>query len=144
MQILIIGGGIMGATYARAFLRAHIATRQTLALLEKSPERAAELSQEDMGQVFADPAACLPKADLVILAVKPQDVGSLLPLLRPFAAPGQVFLSIMAGVTTGTLAAGLGADKIVRAMPNLPAQIGMGMTAFTATASVTRLELSMV
>jgi pyrroline-5-carboxylate reductase len=50
----------------------------------------------------------------------------------------------MAGVTTQTLAAGLGADKIVRAMPNLPAQIGMGMTAFTATAAVTRLELSMV
>lgn len=144
MNILIIGGGTMGATYARAFLRAHVATRQTLALLEKSPERAEELAREDMGRVYADPADCLPDADLVILAVKPQDVGVLLPLLRPQVAAGQLFLSIMAGITTETLSAGLGADKIVRAMPNLPAQIGMGMTAFTATAAVTRLELSMV
>lgn len=144
MNILIIGGGTMGATYARAFLRTHVATRQTLALLEKSPERAEELAREEMGRVFADPADCLPEADLVILAVKPQDVSVLLPLLRLYVAAGQLFLSIMAGITTETLSAGLGADKIVRAMPNLPAQIGMGMTAFTATAAVTRLELSMV
>jgi len=134
----------MGATYARAFLRAHVATRHTLALLEKSDGRAAALAAEDIGQVFCDPALCMPAADLVILAVKPQDVAKLLPLLKPHVAPGQVFLSIMAGVTTHALALGLGADKIVRAMPNLPAQIGMGMSAFSATQAVTRLELSMV
>jgi len=58
--------------------------------------------------------------------------------------PQQVFLSIMAGVRMQDISTALGISKIIRAMPNLPAQIGMGMTAFTSTAEVTRIELVMV
>ena len=144
MNILIIGGGTMGVTYARAFLRAHAATRQSLAFLEKNAQRAEVLASEDVGQVYSRPERCLPEAGLVILAVKPQDVPGLLPWLRPSVASGQLFLSIMAGITMQRLTDDLGSEKIVRAMPNLPAQIGMGMTAFTATPAVTRLELSAV
>ena len=144
MNILIIGGGTMGVTYARAFLRAHVATRQSLSFLEKSPARAEDLAVENIGQVYSRPERCLPEADLVILAVKPQDSADLLAWLQPSVAAGQLFMSIMAGITMQRLMDSLGTDKIVRAMPNLPAQIGMGMTAFTATPAVTRLELSAV
>ena len=80
----------MGATYARAFLRAHVVTRQSLSLLEKSAERAEELAREDMGTVYADPAQCLPEADLVILAVKPQDVGVLL-MAQTFTGTSELY-----------------------------------------------------
>lgn len=141
MNILIVGGGNMGKTYAQSFLRSHIASREAMMILEKSPEKAAELSKQDIGTVYGRPEDCLHKADLIILAVKPQDTGGLFHSLRPVVDPQQVFLSIMAGVKIETIAKGLGVHKIIRAMPNLPAQIGMGMTAFTSSEEVTRIEL---
>ncbi|MFT5166343.1 MAG: pyrroline-5-carboxylate reductase [Saprospiraceae bacterium] len=144
MKILIIGGGNMGLTYAQSFLRAHISTPEQLMILEKSPEKAAELAKKNIGTVFGNAEECLGKADLIILAVKPQDSDILFKSLKPFVDPQQVFLSIMAGVKIKTIMESLGITKVIRAMPNLPAQVGMGMTAFTSSDEVTRIELVMV
>jgi pyrroline-5-carboxylate reductase len=144
MKILIIGGGNMGMTYAESFLRSHIAKKQDMMILEKSPEKAAELAKKDIGTIYGTPETCLESADLIILAVKPQDTQALFQHLRPFVSGQQVFLSIMAGVKMSTISAALGVKKIIRAMPNLPAQIGLGMTVFTCSDEVTRIELAMV
>ena len=144
MKILIIGGGNMGLTYARSFLRSHITSEEDMMILEKSPEKAVELAKLNVGSVFGTAEECLGRADLIILAVKPQDAPQLFSVLRPLTEPQQVFLSIMAGVKIETISEGLGVNKIIRAMPNLPAQIGMGMTAYTASEEVTRIELVMV
>ncbi len=141
MNILIIGGGNMGSTYAQSFLRSHIAEKEAMMILEKSPEKAEELSKKDIGRVFGTPEECMSKADLIILAVKPQDALVLFENIKPFVHPQQVFLSIMAGVKMSTIESALGVHKIIRAMPNLPAQIGRGMTAFTSSDEVTRIEL---
>ncbi len=141
MKILIIGGGNMGLTYAQAFLRSHVTTKQDLMILEKSEEKWPELASLDIGSVCKHPEDCLSQADLVILAVKPQDAAALFQKIRPIVDPQQVFLSIMAGVKMNTIAKSLGAAKVIRAMPNLPSQIGMGMTVFTSTDNVTRIEL---
>ena len=144
MKILIIGGGNMGLTYAQSFLRSYIASKEQMMILEKSPEKADQLAQKDIGTVYGKPEECLVGADLIILAVKPQDAPALFESLQPMIDPQQVFLSIMAGVKMKAIAEGLGARKVIRAMPNLPAQIGMGMTAFTSSEDVTRIELVMV
>ncbi|MCB0519073.1 MAG: pyrroline-5-carboxylate reductase [Saprospiraceae bacterium] len=144
MKILIIGGGNMGMTYAHSFLRSHITTKSDLMILEKSSEKWPELEKQDVGSICKNPEECMSQADLIILAVKPQDSQSLFEKIRPMTDRQQVFLSIMAGVQIGSIAKGLGVTKIIRAMPNLPAQIGMGMTAFTSTDDVTRIELVMV
>jgi pyrroline-5-carboxylate reductase len=144
MQILVIGGGNMGMTYAQSFLRSQITTPEKMMILEKSPEKAKVLATKNIGTVYAEPEGCLHDADIVILAVKPQDSGVLFERLKPIVDPQQVFLSIMAGVKMETIQEALGATKVIRAMPNLPAQIGMGMTAFTASEEVTRIELVMV
>jgi pyrroline-5-carboxylate reductase len=102
------------------------------------------LAQKDIGTVYDSPEVCLERADLIILAVKPQDTDSLFSALRQHVHPQQVFLSIMAGVKIATIAEALGVSKVIRAMPNLPAQIGRGMTAFTSSDAVTRIELVMV
>lgn len=141
MKILVIGGGNMGLTYAQSFLRARITTPADMMILEKSPQKAQELAKKDIGTVYGQPEDCLSLSDLIILAVKPQDSASLFETLRPLVDPQQVFLSIMAGVKLGTISEALGAEKVIRAMPNLPAQIGMGMTAFTSSDAVTRIEL---
>jgi len=144
MKILIIGGGNMGLTYAQSILRSRITKKEDLLILEKSPEKAVELSKKDIGTVCGDPEECLRMADLVVLAVKPQDSPALFESLKNQVDSQQVFLSIMAGVKIKTIQEGLNARKVIRAMPNLPAQIGMGMTAFTSTNDVTRIELVMV
>jgi pyrroline-5-carboxylate reductase len=144
MKILIIGGGNMGMTYAHSFLHSHITNQKGLMILEKSPEKSAALAKDGSFTVCEHPEECMAKADLIILAVKPQDAPDLFTRIRPMADPQQVFLSIMAGVKIAKIAQGLGISKIIRAMPNLPAQIGMGMTAFTSTEEVTRIELVMV
>jgi pyrroline-5-carboxylate reductase len=144
MKILILGGGNMGLTYAQSFLRSRIVTPENMMVLCRTYEKANQLAQHHEGQFFSDPRLCVPEADLVILAVKPQDSIKLFSEISGLVQHGQVFLSIMAGVRMERIAATLGVSKVIRAMPNLPAQIGAGVTAFTSTDAVTRLELVMV
>lgn len=144
MKILIIGGGNMGLTYAQSFLRSHITDKANMMILERSPDKAASLATKGIGTVCNHPADCLKGADLIIFAVKPQDAPALFDSIRTYVNSQQVFLSIMAGVKIATICESLKVTKVIRAMPNLPAQIGMGMTAFTCSDEVTRLELVMV
>jgi len=144
MKILILGGGNMGLTYAQSFLRARSVTTDNMMVLCRSDDKANHLSQTHEGRFFSDPRHCVPEADLLIFAVKPQDSAKLFADIKELVQPGQVFLSIMAGVRLSALGTALGVHKVIRAMPNLPAQIGAGVTAFTATDGVTRLELAMV
>jgi len=141
MKILIIGGGNMGLTYARSFLRSHISSQENMMILEKSPEKAVELAKQEIGTVYGAPEECFDRADLVIFAVKPQDAPAMFDSIRSLIDNQQVFLSIMAGVKIKTIREGLGVSKVIRAMPNLPAQVGMGMTVFTSSDDVTRIEL---
>lgn len=134
----------MGMTYAQSFLRSHITKKEDMMILEKSPEKAVVLSKKDIGTVYGTPDACFENADLIIFAVKPQDSDRLFETIKPMVDDQQVFLSIMAGVKMETICEALGVKKVIRAMPNLPAQIGMGMTAFTSSNEVTRIELVMV
>jgi pyrroline-5-carboxylate reductase len=141
MKILIVGGGNMGLTFAKSFLATHIVVAEDMFVLEKSLEKAEELKQLKVGTIFGEPGSFIKQSDLIILAVKPQDINDLYSKLKPYIDPQQVVLSIMAGVKIDSIIEGLGTKKVVRAMPNLPAQIGVGMTVFTSSNDVTRIEL---
>jgi len=86
-------------------------------------------------------AAALPDGldpEIVVFAVKPQQMDKVAPAYARFAKRGTAFLSIAAGTTIGYFAARLGADAaIVRAMPNTPAAIGQGITVAAANAATT-------
>ena len=144
MNILIIGGGNMGATYAQSFLRSHVTTLAGMRILEKNETNAAELATRNIGMVGSDPAEMVPNSDLIVLAVKPQDATALFASMRNYVHEQQVFVSIMAGVTIASIRERLGVSRVVRAMPNLPAQVGDGMTVYPSSPEVTRLELIMV
>jgi len=140
MKILIIGGGNMGITYARAFINSKVIAPDQLMILEKSlREKMEDLSKLQLAKITDQPD-CIRESDLIIIAVKPQDISVLFDEIKPYIAPSQVVLSIMAGVTIERIKKGLDVSKIIRAMPNLPAQIGSGTTVFTTTDEVTRLE----
>lgn len=130
----------MGLTYARAFVNSHVVTPDQLGIIvKKDAEMISSLKAQKIGNIYHDPKY-LKQADLIILAVKPQDANQLFTQINPYIDSSQVILSIMAGITISKIQAELQVDKIMRAMPNLPSQIGLGMTAFTSTDAVSRFE----
>lgn len=142
MKVVIIGGGNMGSTFAESFLAAHIIRPHDLTIVESNAERIAWLTQRFRATTIADqPDEFLRECDLVVLAVKPQDSGNLYKTLKAYLDNSKLVLSIMAGVKLGSIQENLNLTKVVRSMPNLPAQVGMGMTAFTASPEVSRNEL---
>ena len=141
MKILIIGGGNMGLTYARGFLKSRIVDTNSLFVLEKSQQKAEELQSLDIGRIYGSPGPYIKEMDLIVLAVKPQDSSAVFKSVQPFLDDQQLILSIMAGIKIKSIRRGLGLTKIIRAMPNLPAQIGTGMTVYSSSAEVTRIEL---
>jgi len=137
MKITIVGCGNMGLVYARAFLRYNILTKKELLLVEKNEARKEELRRLDIGEVVVPDDPLVSESELMILAVKPQDFPALTPLLRPLLRPHTTLLSIMAGIRIAKLETLLGHSNIVRAMPNSPVEVGMGMTGFSAHPRVT-------
>jgi pyrroline-5-carboxylate reductase len=133
MKIAIIGGGNMGSTYARAFVQSHIVLQQDLLIIEKHSEKIQELQSTLQVLIEEEISASITAYDTIIIAVKPQDFRVLSGVLKKYLAPHQLIISIMAGITIATIKNLLGHDAIVRAMPNTPAQLGFGITAFTAS-----------
>ena len=76
-------------------------------------------------------------AEIVILAVKPQRLQGVLSGLRGSIDPQALVLSIVAGASIHTISGGLSHPVVVRVMPNTPAQIGQGISVWTASQAVT-------
>lgn len=141
MKVLVVGCGNMGYTYLESFQRSHILEEDDFYILEKTSERKAELNALGYNNVFIEAGDFVSKGDVVILSVKPQDFLTIANTIRPFIEKDQVIISIMAGVTISSIQEALGIHKVIRSMPNLPSQVGFGMTTFTAADAVTRGEL---
>lgn len=144
MDVLIIGGGNMGKTFAQSFLNAKVLRKENIHILDKDPLKIDLLSRFQLGSIYGEAGDYIRNMKLLILAVKPQDTHSLYAQVKPFIAPDQLVLSIMAGVTIETIQQELGTPRVIRAMPNLPAQIGVGMTVFSASPEVPERDLRLV
>jgi len=144
MKVLVIGAGNMGLAYAKALVKSEFLNKTNLMISDNSLEKTEALKKMSRFDVYTDLSECLPKADIIFIAVKPFHAEALMKELKPMMKEDQLVISIMAGVSIKSIKEGLGIDKIVRAMPNLPAQIGKGLTSFTASKEVSRLELSTV
>ncbi|GAB4420897.1 MAG: pyrroline-5-carboxylate reductase [Bacteroidia bacterium] len=141
MKVLIIGAGNMGLTYGQSFVDASAIPPRDLYFIDRNEAKANLLGHISQQPLRTAPDASVRDMDLIILSVKPQDFGELAVRLRPCLGAHTLILSVMAGITLHTLQERLGAAKIVRAMPNLPAQVGQGMTVFTTSPEVSRLEI---
>lgn len=141
MKITIVGCGNMGLIYARAFLKYNIVSKENLLLAEKNEARKQELLKLNIGEVCVVNDARISNSDIIILAVKPQDFNELSVELKQVLKPENVIVSIMAGMKLERISSVLQQNNIVRAMPNSPAELGMGMTAFTANKSLTMEQI---
>jgi len=131
----IIGPGVMGRTIACSLINAGVSS-QRLTLAGPNENRLIELAQDLSVGTTLDNAAAVQSADVIILAVKPQRLHQAARVLRPALKETALVISIVAGISTTALSQQLSTDCIVRAMPNTPARIGMGITVWTCTPQV--------
>lgn len=137
MRIGLIGGGVMGETIVRGLLAAEVAAPHEIVVAEPVAPRRRVL-EKDYGISTTDRnTVAVDGTDVVVIAVKPQQIEAALPPLQGRLNSRQLVLSIAAGVRMATLRSLLSHDEIVRVMPNTPAQVRMGMSVWTATLPVT-------
>jgi len=128
-----VGAGNMARALAGGLGRGDHAGRYRLCATDPDANALARFTAETGGASASDVAALAAASDLIVIAVKPQVLGPLLPEIAPHLKPDHVILSIAAGIRLRTLAQGLGEGaRIVRAMPNTPALVGQGMSVLVA------------
>jgi pyrroline-5-carboxylate reductase len=144
MKVAIIGAGNMGMAFAKSFIQYNLIKKESLYLIEKNEDRATILRNENAGAVVDTINPKIGEYDLIILSVKPQDFIAVASELQQVIQPNQLVLSIMAGISIEKIQTLLSHPLVVRAMPNTPALLGMGMTAFSAAGEITLNQLKRV
>lgn len=137
-KVALVGAGAMGGAMFRGWIASSAIDAPGSAIFDPgAPTEITELARSRSVRMNPDIGA---EYDFLIIAVKPQMAGRVLPAYAP-VADGAVALSIMAGTSVATLSKSLGGPtKIIRAMPNLPAAIGAGVTGLFASSAVSREE----
>ena len=141
MKVLVIGAGNMGLIYAEGMSKSKLLKKRNIMVLDTSEEKLKELHQISHFDAFEELKDCVPEADIIFIAVKPYHAEPLLKRIRALVKEEQILISIMAGTTIKMIQELTGLQKVVRAMPNLPAKIGKGLTSYVASPEVSRIEL---
>ena len=141
MKVLVIGAGNMGLTYAEGMSKSKLLKKKNIMVLDKSDEKLEELHQISHFDAFNELKDCVPKADIIFVAVKPHHAEELFKKINPLVTKDKIIISIMAGVTLGVIKDLSGVRKVIRAMPNLPAKVGLGLTSYVSSPEVSRIEL---
>ncbi|MDD2101825.1 pyrroline-5-carboxylate reductase [Pseudomonas putida] len=134
-RIAFIGAGNMAASLIGG-LRAKGLEAAQIRASDPGEETRARVSAEHGIEVFADNADAIQGADVIVLAVKPQAMKAVCEAIRPSLKPEQLVVSIAAGITCASMNNWLGAQPIVRCMPNTPALLRQGVSGLFATAQV--------
>jgi pyrroline-5-carboxylate reductase len=138
----IVGGGKIGEALLSGLLRDGAHTPDTVVVVEHYPERIAYLSQRyGIRAVSVSEAAAF--AATIVIAVKPQDIDTVLAELAPSVTAEHLIVSVAAGITTRKLERGLpSGPAVVRCMPNTPALVDEAMTAISAGSNADDAHLS--
>jgi len=143
MRVGIIGAGSMGSALA-AGLVASGTPREAIRAADPDPVRRKTLEEQQQIQCGADNGELVDRSDVVVLAVKPAQVAA---VLSELGGPSEaslsrpLWISIAAGVSLATLAGNLPPRaRLVRSMPNTPALVGAGATAFVANPAATEAD----
>jgi len=144
MKVMIMGFGNMGKTYANGFISSRFIKPEDIYVLARNQNSFDGGLGISKSNFYNEPTSIIDELDIIILSVKPQDFAALAQIIQPFLNKNQLVLSVMAGVTIDRIQNELQIQKVIRSMPNIPTQIGMGMTVFTSSPQVDRKELFIV
>lgn len=128
--VMLVGAGKMGLALAKGWLDAGLPAGN-LVLVDPNPGDTTRQFAEDNDLTISAEAVGL-QPNVLVLAVKPQIIDAVLASLQPVIGPHTLAISIAAGIDIARLSRGLGMGRVVRTMPNTPAQIGKGITGLVA------------
>lgn len=126
-----IGAGQMATALARGLIRAGAAAPEQIVASDPSEAAQAAWVRATGAAVVRENVDVVARSDVIVLAVKPQILAQAMAALRPALGPQHLVVSVVAGATTATLAAGLDSEcRIIRVMPNTPALVGAGAAGY--------------
>ncbi|MBI4236073.1 MAG: pyrroline-5-carboxylate reductase [Chloroflexi bacterium] len=137
VRIGFIGGGVMAEAMIKGILGRELAAPQDLTVGEVLADRRRSLEESYHVHATEENRAALGRSDIAVVAVKPQQIAAALGPLKGSVPPACLVLSIAAGVRIATIQGLLAHRPVVRVMPNTPAQVGYGMSVWTATPEAT-------
>jgi pyrroline-5-carboxylate reductase len=142
LEVAFVGGGSMATALIGGLVKGGLSPKSIHVV---DPVAAARTQLADTFGVSVAEAPCerLLRCDMVVWAVKPQHFAVAAVQAAPFTG-NALHVSVAAGVAVATLQGWLGAKRVVRAMPNTPALIGMGITGLFATNEVSGTDRSRV
>ncbi len=141
-NVAFIGSGIMGEAMIRGLITQKIVSPEQIYAADPLPARLEELRQRYDIHVTPSNAEAAEVGQVIVLSTKPQNLAEVMPGIRGHLRRHDLLLSILAGTPIRKLADGVAHASVVRAMPNTPAQIGQGMTVWTATPEVSEEQRS--
>ena len=140
----VIGGGKMGEAIVRAAISAELLTPSAITVSDPFAERRDVFTALGTA-VGSDNVAAVKASDIVMLAVKPQQMGDVLSGLAEAISTEQFVVSIAAGITTARIEGALQSGvRVVRVMPNTPMQVGRGAAALAKGTHATDADMEAV
>lgn len=146
MKLGFVGTGNMGTALIKGYLAVHPSEKMNICAYDKDADKLKTLS-DHLGIIGCDSMEKLMKhSDVIVLAVKPNIFDTALPEIGMFYRPGQVLVSIAAGISMGYIEKLVQKDgaKVVRVMPNTPAMVNEGMSALCRNQYITDEEFELV
>jgi len=129
-RVAVLGAGKMGGILVKAWLEKKLLTPALTSATVQHEERASALAKKLGIPVGTDNVSAARNADIVFLCVKPQAVQGVVEEIRPHVGTDKLVISVAASVPTSHIEKALAGNvPVVRAMPNTPCAIGLGMTA---------------
>lgn len=124
--VVLVGAGKMGLALAQGWVAGGLPASRLVLVDPKPMEPTVEFARGHGIRLVTTPLGVL--THVMVLAVKPQVMKQVLAEIQPAVGPHTLVLSIAAGISLKTLSSGLFTERVVRAMPNTPAQVGKGIT----------------
>lgn len=142
MKIAILGAGNMGLSFSKSFLKYELIKPEHLHLIIRTQEKISKIAEEfPKSRISTFEEVRDIDADLIIIAVKPQDFQAVAQNIPFTFKENQMILSIMAGINIEKIQKLLNHPLVVRAMPNSPTLLGMGITGYTAANGISFSQL---
>jgi len=145
LRVGFIGAGQMATALARGFIQANVLSADQIVACDPSADACSKFAEQTGGKIVPANALVLRDSTLIFLAVKPQAIASVVAELKTAITANHLVVSIAAGISLAKLADGLGAKtRIIRVMPNTPALVGAGASAFAKGSTATAEDAQLV
>lgn len=144
-RIGLIGAGQMATALARGFVSAGLTTAEKLTASDVDEGARSRFTQATGGRTTSDNSEVASRSDIILLAVKPQQLAQAAGGLKAAIGARHLVVSIAAGVRLATLAEWLGPTvRLVRVMPNTPCLVGQGASGYSLGACATAEDGALV